>query len=69
MLVSREWLEARWKELGEEYGEDPPRPPHWGGYRVMPEYLEFWQGRTSRLHDRIVYRREGGAWKVSRLAP
>ena len=69
VLVSREWLEARWKELGEEYGDDPPRPPHWGGYRVMPEYLEFWQGRTSRLHDRIVYRREGGAWKVSRLAP
>ncbi len=69
VLVSREWLEERWKELAQEHGDNPPRPPHWGGYRVLPDYLEFWQGRTSRLHDRIIYRREGSAWKVSRLAP
>ena len=69
VLPSREWLEERWKELAAEHGEDPPRPPHWGGYRVIPDHLEFWQGRTSRLHDRIVYRHEGSAWKISRLAP
>ena len=48
---------------------NPPRPPHWGGYRVVPSYLEFWQGRRSRLHDRIAYTRVGGAWKIARLAP
>ena len=69
VLESRAWLEQRWGELTKQHGESPPRPPHWGGYRVMPEMIEFWQGRRSRLHDRIVYRRESGAWKVSRLAP
>ena len=68
-LENRAWLERRWAELAEEYGETPARPGHWGGYRLQPETIEFWQGRLSRLHDRIVYRREGGAWKVSRLAP
>jgi pyridoxamine 5'-phosphate oxidase len=68
-IASREWLEQRWAELGREHGEQPPRPPHWGGYRVMPDYLEFWQGRRSRLHDRVCYAREGHGWKVSRLAP
>ena len=47
-----------------------PRPPHWGGYRVIPSYIEFWQGRESRLHDRIAYQSEGGdTWKIQRLAP
>jgi pyridoxamine 5'-phosphate oxidase len=46
-----------------------PRPAFWGGYRVEPEVMEFWQGRESRLHDRIVYRWEGGAWKTERLQP
>jgi pyridoxamine 5'-phosphate oxidase len=69
VLESRAWLESRWTELASRHGDDPPRPPHWGGYRVMPDLVEFWQGRLSRLHDRIVYRREAGAWKVSRLAP
>jgi pyridoxamine 5'-phosphate oxidase len=68
-IASREWLEQRWAELGREHGEQPPRPPHWGGYRVMPDYLEFWQGRRSRLHDRVCYAREGPGWKISRLAP
>ena len=68
-IENRAWLEQRWAELTESHGESPPRPPHWGGYRVLPEYLEFWQGRRSRLHDRIAYSREGSAWKVSRLAP
>jgi len=68
-IESRQWLEKRWEELGVQYGEHPPRPPHWGGWRVEPEYFEFWQGRRSRLHDRIVYAREGSAWRTRRLAP
>jgi pyridoxamine 5'-phosphate oxidase len=68
-IENREWLERRWAELTAEHGEEPPRPPHWGGYRVVPDYLEFWQGRMSRLHDRIVYAREASGWKISRLAP
>ncbi len=51
-------------------GDEVPRPPHWGGYRLRPERIEFWQGRAARLHDRLVYRRdEGGSWRVERLAP
>jgi pyridoxamine 5'-phosphate oxidase len=69
VIENREWLERRWEALTAQYGEEPPLPPHWGGYRVLPEYLEFWQGRRSRLHDRIAYARDGAAWKVSRLAP
>ena len=68
-IASRAWLEERWNELAQRYGESPERPPHWGGYRVIPDYLEFWQGRASRLHDRIAYTRAGNAWKIARLAP
>jgi pyridoxamine 5'-phosphate oxidase len=68
-IESRAWLEQRWAELTAQHGEEPPRPPHWGGYRLVPDYLEFWQGRLSRLHDRIVYAREASAWRISRLAP
>ena len=47
----------------------PPRPPHWGGYRLVPDRWEFWQGRRSRLHDRLCYRLEDGRWRRERLAP
>jgi pyridoxamine 5'-phosphate oxidase len=68
-ISCRAWLEVRWAELTSEHGETPPRPPHWGGYRVKPSSIEFWQGRRSRLHDRIAFTREGKGWKVARLAP
>ena len=68
-IESRAWLEGRWEELAARYGENPACPPNWGGYRVIPDYLEFWQGRSSRLHDRIAYTRAGNEWKIARLAP
>ncbi|SOE51216.1 Pyridoxamine 5'-phosphate oxidase [plant metagenome] len=68
--ISRDELEARNAQYTASLGEDPPRPPHWGGYRLRPESMEFWQGRPSRLHDRLVYRRDdGGIWRVVRLSP
>ena len=70
VVEGREVLEGRIKRLEQEYeGSDVPRPAFWGGYRVEPEVVEFWQGRENRLHDRIVYRREDGGWKTERLQP
>ena len=69
VVESREAIETAAAQAADRYGEDPPLPPHWGGFRVTPEAFEFWQGRESRLHDRLRYRREAGNWVVERLSP
>jgi pyridoxamine 5'-phosphate oxidase len=69
VISSRTVLVANAARLAAQYGLHPPRPPHWGGYRLVPDRWEFWQGRKSRLHDRLVYRIEDGHWRRERLAP
>jgi len=70
VIRDREVLEQRFAELKATYADETvPRPLHWGGYRVIPRQIEFWQGRTSRLHDRLRYRLEQGNWLLERLAP
>lgn len=69
VIESREFLEAREREMSARYGDNPPRPPYWGGYRLVPDSMEFWQGRPSRLHDRLLYTREPDGWRTSRLSP
>ncbi len=69
VIESREELERRHRELMDRFGEQVPRPPHWGGYRVVPAEWEFWQGRPSRLHDRIRFRKAAGRWVRERLSP
>jgi pyridoxamine 5'-phosphate oxidase len=70
VIPSRAQLERGLNEVEARFGDgDIPLPPHWGGYRVRPDVIEFWQGRESRLHDRIRYSREGKGWRIERLSP
>jgi pyridoxamine 5'-phosphate oxidase len=68
-VTSRAVLESGMAAARARFGDTPPRPPHWGGYRVMPQRLEFWQGRMDRLHDRLLYTRAAAGWTIERLAP
>ena len=70
IIAGRNVLDQEYKKLAEKYpGENVPRPGYWGGYVLSPESIEFWQGRPSRLHDRILYTLENNNWKITRLAP
>ena len=69
-VPNRDFLEKKYVELEEKFGsEEIPLPDFWGGYKVTPNYFEFWQGRENRLHDRICYKKENDEWKIFRLAP
>jgi pyridoxamine 5'-phosphate oxidase len=69
-VTSRNELDERFEEFSLKFADNVPRPAHWGGYRVHPQVIEFWQGRENRLHDRLVYTRQNaGNWRIERLAP
>ncbi len=68
-IANRAVLEARYDEAARNHGDVPPRPAHWGGYRLMPDTIEFWQGRANRLHDRLLFSKTAQGWCISRLAP
>jgi pyridoxamine 5'-phosphate oxidase len=68
-VADRAALEARYADAVRVHGDVPPRPAHWGGYRLLPVEIEFWQGRANRLHDRLLFSKTGQDWKITRLAP
>ncbi len=69
VVAGRSFLESEIKKIKAQHDDNPPRPAHWGGYRVTPRRIEFWQGRENRLHDRLLYTSAQGAWRIERLAP
>ena len=70
VVAGRSVLDNRFAEFEQKFiGQDVPRPEHWGGYVLQPHFIEFWQGRLSRLHDRVAFTAEGDQWKIQRLAP
>ena len=70
VIANRDLLEQQLQQVVEQFGDAPPRPEQWGGYRLTPTFIEFWQGRSSRLHDRIAYtKQDNGQWQISRLQP
>ena len=69
VIPGRDVLDDKLAQLGEEYGDDVPRPEYWGGYLLRPQAIEFWEGRANRLHDRTHYLREGDGWRRERLSP
>jgi pyridoxamine 5'-phosphate oxidase len=68
-IENRGELEKRFEEFSAKFGDQVPRPPHWGGYRLNPNKIEFWQGQENRLHDRLLYTRQDDSWLIERLAP
>ena len=68
-VPNRAALETLFAEVEKRHGDRTPRPAQWGGYRLLPDAVEFWQGRANRLHDRVLYTRKAGGWKIDRLAP
>lgn len=69
LIRSKDFLEQQFQYYQQKFGDKIPKPPHWGGYAVKPTSIEFWQGRPNRLHDRLLFTKEVGEWKISRLAP
>lgn len=69
VIASRSALEARYAQVAQQFPDEVPVPPHWGGLRIIPDTVEFWQGRPNRLHDRLRFRRSDGGWDIERLAP
>ena len=69
LIRSQDFLEKQFQYYQQKFGDDVPKPAHWGGYAVKPMSIEFWQGRANRLHDRLLFSKESGVWKISRLAP
>jgi len=69
VIRSGDFLEQQVEYYKQKFGENVPKPPFWGGFVVKPGFIEFWQGRPNRLHDRLLYSLESGEWKISRLAP